>query len=69
MVNEEIVQDRAPDLNSYGRWARGIDIRAAADAGACGHGSGAERAVGAEAQRGAAEEGRAEVAGVGHPLG
>ena len=34
VVNEEIVQDRAPDLNSYGRWARGIDIRAAADAGA-----------------------------------
>ena len=33
VVNEEIVQDRAPDLNSYGRWARGIDIRAAADAG------------------------------------
>ena len=34
VVNEEIVQDSAPDLNSYGRWARGIDIRAAADAGA-----------------------------------
>ena len=34
VVNEEIVQDRAPDLDSYGRWARGIDIRAAADAGA-----------------------------------
>ena len=35
VVNEEIVQDRAPDLDSYGRWARGIesDIRAAADAG------------------------------------
>ena len=34
VVNEEVVQDRAPDLNSYGRWARGVDIRAAADAGA-----------------------------------
>ena len=34
VISEEIVQERAPDLNSYGRWARGIDIRAAADAGA-----------------------------------
>ena len=34
VVNEEIAQGRAPDLDSYGRWARGIDIRAAADAGA-----------------------------------
>ena len=25
---------KALDLNSYGRWARGIDIRAAVDAGA-----------------------------------
>ena len=34
VVNEEIVQDSAPDLDSYGRWARGIDIRAVVDAGA-----------------------------------
>ena len=48
MVNEEIVQDRAPDLNSYGRWARGIDIRAAADAR-----RGASATVGGAQDRGA----------------